>query len=163
MSSSALGFSADHAVKCELAAEVLRSTGTLKLQVTGWSMLPSVFPGDTLIIERQDDAARNGDIVLVGRQGRLFAHRLVGKAGGTKRNSITTRGDSMASADPPACEENLLGIVSVIVRNGKHIRPRRTLRISERALAALIQHSETAARVVVGVHAFRQRSQDPKS
>ncbi len=153
----------DHALKCELAAEVLRSTGTLKLQVTGWSMLPSIFPGDILIINRRDEGARDGDIVLVGRQGRLFAHRLVGKDGGTKPKCITTRGDSMASTDPPACEDNLLGIVSVIVRNGKDIRPRRALRISERALAALVQRSETAARVVVGVHAFRQRSQDPKS
>jgi len=67
----------DHALKCELAAEVLRSTGTLTLQVTGWSMLPSMFSGDMLTIQRPD--------------------------------------------------------------------------------------AETAARLVVGVHAFRQRSQDPKS
>ena len=44
--------SESHAVKCELAAEVLRSSGRLRLQVTGWSMLPSIWPGDTLTVEQ---------------------------------------------------------------------------------------------------------------
>ncbi len=164
MSLSATILPADHTTKCELAAEVLRSTGTLRLQVTGWSMLPSVFPGDTLIIDRTDSAAaRDGDIVLVARNGRLFAHRLVETPAGTGEGSITTRGDSMALADPPVGENNLLGRVSFIVRNGSYIKPRRTLRVAERALAAIVQHSETAARVVVRVHSFRQRTQDPNA
>lgn len=127
-------------------------------------MLPSVFPGDTLIIDRTDPAAvRDGDIVLVARNGRLFAHRLMETPAGTGAGSITTRGDSMALADPPVSENNLLGRVSFIVRNGRCIEPRRTLRVSERALAALVRRSETAARFVVGVHSFRQRTQDPNA
>jgi signal peptidase len=149
-------FSDSHAIRCELATEVLRSYGTLKLQVTGSSMLPSVFPGDILIVERAQAAStREGDIVLVGREGRLFAHRLMGKQGGRPSN-ILTRGDSMATADAPVDEEQLLGRVSFIVRNGKCIEPRRTLRISERAVAALVQRSDVAARVVVSVHGLRQ-------
>src|SRR5262249_37101837 len=45
-----------HAIKCELAAEVLRFSGRLRLQVGGWSMLPSVFPGDTLLVEWSESA-----------------------------------------------------------------------------------------------------------
>ena len=49
-----------HALKCELAAESLRLSGRLRLRVTGWSMLPTICPGDTLIIERADARARAG-------------------------------------------------------------------------------------------------------
>jgi len=57
-----------HAIKCELASEVLLWSGKLRLRVTGWSMLPSVWPGDTLLVERIGaEEAREGDIVLFGR------------------------------------------------------------------------------------------------
>src|SRR5215469_3672057 len=87
-----------HAIKCELAAEVLRSSGTLRLRVMGWSMLPTVWPGDTLLVQRVDPTeVPEGDIVLFGRERRLFAHRVV-----KNRNSaLVTRGDSMRTPDPP--------------------------------------------------------------
>ncbi len=67
-----------HAVKCELAGDVLRSSGTLRLQVSGWSMLPAIRPGDVLVIHRagSEDVSK-GDIVLFSRDRRLFAHRVV--------------------------------------------------------------------------------------
>lgn len=42
----------ENAVKCELAAQVLRSFGTLRFVATGWSMLPSLWPGEILVVER---------------------------------------------------------------------------------------------------------------
>jgi len=46
---SASSFLAEtHALKCELAGEVLRSSGRLRLKVSGSSMLPVIRPGDTL-------------------------------------------------------------------------------------------------------------------
>jgi len=38
---------------CELAAEVLRSSGRLRLRATGTSMLPAVWPGDVLSVCRE--------------------------------------------------------------------------------------------------------------
>src|SRR5208282_774814 len=63
---------------CELAAEVLRSFGRLRLRVVGASMLPAVWPGDLLSV-RSDDAAEAhpGDIVVFKREGRLVTHRVV--------------------------------------------------------------------------------------
>lgn len=59
-----------HALKCELAADVLCSFGKLRFAATGWSMLPSVWPGETLLVERvAPDQVRIGDLVLVGREG----------------------------------------------------------------------------------------------
>lgn len=145
-----------HALKCDLAGEVLRSCGTLRLQVMGWSMLPAVWPGDTLVIESANsDAVCEGDIVLFGRDRRLFAHRVVTKPSQPGDSGVVTRGDSMLAPDSPLAEDELLGKVSVIVRNGRGMAPSRSLRLSERAVAALVRSSEIAARVVVGVHGMQ--------
>jgi signal peptidase I len=163
MSRTDATFDDRHALKCELAAEVLRSSGTLRLKVTGTSMLPTVFPGDTLIVEHADFAnAQAGDIVLVGRNGRLFAHRLVDKIAVADRSAALTKGDSMAHADPLVDRDKVLGRVSSILRNGETLQPRRKLRLSERAVAALIQRSEMAGRVVVGVYGFRSPAPNHK-
>ena len=121
-------------------------------------MLPTIFPGDTLVIERTSgESARNGDIVLVSRDDRLLAHRLVRKGAMENRPRVWTRGDSMVAPDPPVDEDKMLGKVSAIMRNGKRIRPRRTLHIIERAVAAMVQRSDIAGRIVVEVHSFRRR------
>src|SRR5579872_6250678 len=101
-----------HALKCELAAEVLRSCGTLRLRVTGWSMLPAVWPGDTLMIESaRTGGVTEGDIVLFGRERRLFVHRVVKNLGDSK---FLTRGDAMSAPDPVIDRHELLGRVSSI-------------------------------------------------
>ena len=148
-----------HAVKCDLAGEVLRSSGRLRLRVMGWSMLPTVWPGDMLVVDRvKSEAVCEGDIVLFDRDRRLFAHRVV-KNNVRGDAKILTRGDAMPAPDPPVDETQLLGKVSCIVRDGRCIEPRRNLRFSERAVAALVRGSDTAARVVVGIHGMRQTSQ----
>ncbi len=127
-------------------------------------MLPTVFPGDTLIIERTDfSGAQRGDIVLVGRDGRLFAHRLVHKMDGPEQSIVVTKGDSMAKPDPAIQRDKVLGRVSLIERDGETLRPSRKLRLSERSVAALAQRSEIASRVVMGIHALRSIAPDRKS
>jgi len=147
-----------HALKCELAGEVLRSSGSLRLRATGWSMLPTVWPGDTLVIEPADsrDVSR-GDIVMFSNGQRLVAHRLVAKGCGSV-DSIETQGDAVPRPDFPITQGQLLGKVSCILRNGKSIAPSQRLRFSQRAAAAVFRRSEFAARVVVGVHGLRRSS-----
>ena len=148
-----------HALRCELATETLLSSGKLRLKVTGSSMLPTIFPGDTLIIERAAlSSAVKGDILLVGRQGRLLAHRLVDKMG--DKLVAVTKGDSMLGADPAVNHDKVLGRVSLILRNGDAFQPRRRLRLSERAVAALAKRSTIATRIVVGVHGLRSSAAD---
>jgi len=127
----------------------------------GWSMLPAVWPGDTLVVESAgSNSVSKGDIVLFGRDRRLFAHRVVSRRSQAEDSQVVTRGDAMPTPDLPLAEDELLGRVSFILRNGKCIKPSRSLRFSERAVAALVRSSEIAARVVVGVHGMRQISQD---
>lgn len=149
-----------NAIKCELAGETLRSSGKLRLRVMGWSMLPTVWPGDTLVIERIDsDAVSQGDIVLFGRERRLFVHRVVKKRSGP-RGSILTQGDAMPQPDPLLSDNDLMGKISFILRNGKCIEPGKTLSPSERAVASLARRSKSAARVIAGIHSLRQSSED---
>lgn len=150
------------ALKCELAAEVLRSSGKLRLQVTGWSMLPSVWPGDTLMIERAvGNQVSAGDIILCQRDRRLFAHRVVAKRNKTGGLWIVTQGDGMAQPDPAIGETELLGKVNFIVRDGRLAQPSRTLGFSQRAVSALVRRSASAARFVAGIHGMRRNQPEP--
>jgi signal peptidase len=150
-----------HALKCELAGEVLSSSGRLRLRVTGWSMLPAIFPGDTLVIEpARSEGVTKGDIVLFRRDGRLFAHRVSGKSGSASDFQIVTQGDGMANPDPPVSSSQLLGKVSFVVRDGRCLELAQTQRLSMRAVAALVRRSSWAARVVVGVHKMGQGPQE---
>ena len=147
-----------HIAKRELAAEVLRSSGCLRLRVTGRSMLPTIWPGDMLIIEPLGSSSvAEGEIVLFDRLLRLVAHRVVRK----EDSRVLTRGDALAVPDAPLDENELMGRVSFILRNGKHIRPRATLRVTERALAALVRRSRIAATVVVRARRLLQTSVQP--
>jgi len=142
-----------HALKCELAAEVLRSSGRLRLRVTGWSMYPTIWPGDTLELERTErDELSTGDIVLFNRDRRLFAHRIWK----TDASATVTRGDAMPRADAAVEEKELLGRVASITRNGKCIQPSKSLSLPHRAVAGLVRSSDFGARVVVGIHGFLQ-------
>jgi hypothetical protein len=116
-------------------------------------MLPAVWPGDTLELERTNcHKLSTGDIVLFRRDRRLFAHRVVKSSG----RAIHTRGDALPYTDPIVAEHELLGRVSCIVRDGRRIHPSKKVSVSQRAVAGLVRSSDFAARVVVGVHGLLQ-------
>jgi hypothetical protein len=55
--------------KHSLAVEVLRRTGVLRLTAFGYSMLPTLFPGDLLNVHAEPlSAIQTGDVVLFARQ-----------------------------------------------------------------------------------------------
>src|SRR5438477_13020920 len=84
-----------------------------RLRGNGFSMLPSIWPGDIACVSRVA-AYRPGDVVLFSRNGRLFVHRVVEMSGG----AVVTRGDSMLDADPPVALSDVLGRVESIERVG---------------------------------------------
>jgi len=149
---------AAHSAKCELAADMLRSWGRLRLGVTGWSMFPSIRPGDTLLIElsRHPDVV-NGDIVLFFREHRLFVHRAVGRS--HDDSWILTRGDAMRGEDPPVHEAELLGKVTLIWRGGKCTEPPKSPGAFERVVAGIVGRFQLAARLVVAVYGLIQSQQ----
>jgi signal peptidase I len=147
-----------HAAKCELAEKTLRRFGTLRLRVTGFSMLPSVWPGDLLLIRRQEiEQIHPGDIVLFACYGRLIAHRVVFKTDDPEAPSIVTRGDALSVQDSAIGPAELLGKVSGILRAGEWIQPRRRLSISARITAILVSRSGRAAGILSRLRASRRR------
>ncbi len=147
------------ALKCDLAGEVLRCSGRLRLGVTGWSMLPTIWPGDTLVIERAGckDVCM-GDVVLFGRDHRFFVHRVIAKS--RSAEVILTQGDGMPRPDPVVKGSELLGRVSLVLRSGRRFEPRRTLHFYERILAALVCRFYWAARILAELHVMGQQEQN---
>ena len=102
-------------VKCSLATKVLRDFGELRLRVTGSSMLPSLWPGDSLLIRRvRFTEITPGDLVLFARDERFFVHRVLKVADGR----LLTRGDALPVPDPLVGPDELLGCVQLIARDG---------------------------------------------
>ena len=107
---------ADHRRKCQLFIQALRSYGRASLRVTGTSMSPALWPGDTVEIHTTPLAEiKIGDLAAFTRDDRIFIHRVI-------RNTtdgaatLVTRGDALPVEDPPVRESELLGIATVIER-----------------------------------------------
>jgi signal peptidase I len=141
-----------HAIKCELACESLVRSGSLRLKVNGWSMIPTIWPDDVLMISRiSDEDIQIGRIALYRRNHRIFVHRVVVPqySGDTER--VLLRGDCMPQADPPVPVGDLLGKLDFIVRNGRTIKPSQSASLAHRAAASLVRRSKMGARAVFGV------------
>ena len=133
-------------LKCDLAADVIRRFGALRLRVNGFSMLPSIWPGDIACVSRVDqDAYRPGDDVLFSRNGRLFVHRVVEMSGG----AVVTRGDSMLDADPPVALSDVLGRVESIERGGSRVAMAERVSGGRRAAGAVLGQSGRLVRMAV--------------
>jgi hypothetical protein len=102
-------------VKPLLVRQVLRRFGAVRLRAFGASMWPAIQPGDLLDVQRVTPARLTpGDVVLFERNGRLFVHRVVWRRG----RVMQTRGDAHWRADPPLTADDLLGMVTVVSREG---------------------------------------------
>jgi len=145
------------AIRCDLAGEVLRSFGPVCFPAVGWSMLPAVWPGDTLVVVRvSHDQVHVGDVVVAGRHGRLCAHRVIGTAGDRENPRWITQGDALAAPDRPVTRNDLLGRVSYLIRAGKCLAVPAELSGLERLVAKILRQSVPAARALACLHRMVQ-------
>lgn len=136
------------AAKRDLIAEVAREFGEVRLKVTGTSMLPSVWPGDILTVSRRSAAELvPGQIVLCYRNRAFVAHRLVAKRG----DSVITRGDSLPHQDRPFRDDEVLGEVVSILRDGRPVHLSTTWWCC--AAAWILRHSDLCTRLVLRLRA----------
>jgi signal peptidase I len=145
-------------IRLQLAADVIRSSGELRLSVRGSSMVPTILPGDVLIIERADVREMgDGEIVLCARGNRFVIHRLLGRAepGGGPR--WITRGDALKENDPPVGRDDVLGRVMRIERKGKSWNPPKPSS-SARLVQWLVRHSGALMTALLWWHWFSQRA-----
>lgn len=107
----------------DLWAEVLERFGEARVRVQGGSMLPAVRPGDILVVRRAHlEEFRGGDIALVRRGGRLFAHRVVAVERRAGEIQLLTKGDCLGETDPSAAAAEVLGRVRALARGQREIR-----------------------------------------
>jgi len=137
-------------LKCELASELLRSAGTLRLRITGTSMVPIVWPGDILTVRGHDASeALPGDIVLFHRAGKLVAHRVVERTFRENEIQWVTRGDSVVDNDAPISGHELLGRVTAIERRSRRRILHRSL--ASRLISWILRSSHFCRRLVLFV------------
>ena len=166
-----------NALGCELAGEIVRTFGRVRVRVTGTSMIPAVWPGDILVVERRAvEKIQRGEIAVAEREGRLVAHRVVSAPANAGPNPtstearrpgvalrfspassavippLLTRGDSQLAPDAPLHPDELLGTVVLIERGHAARQPRRALNFAAKLVAGMAQRSTTATRVLVRLH-----------
>jgi signal peptidase I len=130
--------------KRDLVAEVARQFGEVRLKVTGTSMLPSVWPGDILTVRRRSAGELlPGQIVLCYRNQGFVGHRLVAKRG----DALITRGDSLPYEDRPFRDDEVLGEVVSILRDGRSVDPSPAW--WHGAGSWILRHSELCTRVLL--------------
>jgi hypothetical protein len=149
---------ASETLKCELAGEVVRTFGEVRLRVLGTSMVPVIHPGDFLSIQRASlSEISPGEIALYLREGRLFAHRVVARAGSPEQPLLILRGDRLCHNDPPVCASELLGRVDFIERGQRRLQPATGLSMWERMILRLLRFSDRATYLYLRLDAGRQR------
>jgi hypothetical protein len=139
--------------KHNLAVEVLRKTGMLRLTAFGCSMLPTLFPGDILTIQAEPLAEiEKGDVVLFARQGRFFIHRNLRSVQRGSEMLLLTRGDAMPHADEPVTAAELLGKI-IRFERGTHQAPVPQCSWLHRAIGLLIAYSSKLRSLALRWHA----------
>ncbi len=107
------------------------------------------------------DQVRIGDVVLVGREGRLCAHRIIGTSGGRDNPQWITQGDALPKPDRPVAGTELLGRVTYLIREGRLIPVPAELSAMKSLVARVILRSIPAARALVYLHRMRQTPEEP--
>lgn len=144
---------------CELVAESVRAGHDVRIRVNGTSMLASIWPGDAITVRPVRDATAldlDRRIVLYTRDGRLFAHRVVGTRECAGSLQFITRGDAHGDCDPPVMASEILGTVEAIRRGGRDISV--SSRPARRMLSFGLRHSRLLRRAALKIHSIRRRS-----
>jgi signal peptidase len=139
-----------------LAEEVVRTFGRVHLRVFGTSMVPAIFPGDLISVQHAVlSEISNGEIVLYVRDGRMFAHRVVGCTDSPEGSLLIARGDRFRHNDPPISSGELLGKVISVERGNSQWRSAPCLSGWERMIVHVLRNSDRATYLYLRLAALR--------
>ncbi len=144
-------------LKRDMACEILLSSGSVQLRAQGYSMFPTVRPGDVLIVERVSlQQVKVGDVVVMSRSSGLLSHRVISIGRDAESALLITRGDTSVVDDLPVRESHLLGRIGYVIRKGKLISVPSRLSAIDNVAARVFRYSFPAVR---GVMEMRRRWQ----
>ena len=101
----------------QVALDVLRAGGSVRLVARGHSMTPAIRDGDRVELEPLGSPPRPGDVLACEADGSLVIHRLVGRPGGR----LELRGDAAPARDQPLAPGAALGRVVRVERGGRPV------------------------------------------
>jgi hypothetical protein len=107
---------------------LLREGRSVRMRLGGYSMWPSMLPGDvgTIVPEPIQDL-HQGNVVVFDRGDKWVAHRLVAIDKSPTGIVLTTQGDSIPYPDEPFREDTYRGVVRSVARGGRQFDPRQGL------------------------------------
>ena len=108
----------------EFVCDVLLAGGRIWVRGRGPSMMPTIRPGERVLLEPLSRALRKGDIVAVRADRCILVHRVVECRTGT----IRTRGDASPGVDAPSSRSSILGVATAVFRKGRVVALTRTFR-----------------------------------
>ncbi|MBR6523179.1 MAG: S24/S26 family peptidase [Clostridia bacterium] len=98
--------------------EIIGAGGNVKLTVTGQSMMPTLIEHRDSVILAQPDKPKKSDIVLYQRtNGEYVLHRIVK----VTKDGFGMCGDNQLKVEYPVFPEQIIAVVSFIVRKGEMI------------------------------------------
>ena len=100
----------------ELAGELLKKGGRLRIKARGGSMVPSLWDGDLVqVVPTEGQKILVGDVICYETSpGRFFLHRVIGRDG----ERFVTKGDALAFSEVIS-PWHVLGKVVAVERHGR--------------------------------------------
>ncbi len=141
-----------------LVSDLMRSTGRARIRATGTSMVPSIWPGDELLIQSISCPLSPGQVVAWQAEQRIFIHRIVNLSDDQK--TILTCGDRLSVVDAPFSQEQLLGVVTHVFRKGVAIAVSRDVSRAARLLRLTSRLSDWPTFLLVRVRELADLSRE---
>jgi signal peptidase I len=99
----------------ELALETWHELKTMqRVRIAGHSMIPTIRPGDTVMVQHGALHLRRGDVVVLRLNDRLVAHRIIDLKWQTGHRVILTKGDNNPRFDAPCNADAIIGRVLAV-------------------------------------------------
>jgi hypothetical protein len=116
-------------------------------------MVPTIWPGDELVIQSAAGRLRRGQVVAWQDNQRIFIHRVVETPG--DEGTILTRGDRLNASDPLFLPEQLIGVVTHVIRDHVAMLIAPKLSIRARFLRLISRVSDWPAFLLIRLRGFR--------
>lgn len=108
----------------EIIIDLLKSGKSAELSANGYSMFPTLRPGDKVLIKPafENSLPPPGSIIIVNLNNVFVLHRLTWT--GIRKDAsgstlLITRGDCMSEPDPPFQPDKIVGVADSYVRNNR--------------------------------------------
>ncbi|MFC2037352.1 hypothetical protein ACFLYD_05200 [Chloroflexota bacterium] len=109
----------------QAVAEIIEDQNTprFRFRIQGQSMVPTLHPGDEVVVERAAlEVLHPGDLVLLQNGGQPLLHRLLGIRHQDGRRFLLTGGDHQRCTDPLFPEHVLIGRAVSVVREDQMLQ-----------------------------------------